>query len=94
MYARLKLGSAIEYPQILLTERAIATDQSRKFVYIISDENKTTYREVKLGNSIDGKRIILSGLAVGDKVVTRGLMRIRPGMLVDPQEPKATGDAQ
>ncbi len=85
MFARVKLGSAREKNLILVSERAIGTDQNRKFVYVVDSENKTTYREVQLGDSIDGDRIISSGLATGDKVIIRGLMRIRPGMTVNPQ---------
>lgn len=85
MYAHLKLGSANEEKRILLSERAIGTDQNRKFVYVVNSENKTTYREVRLGDSIDGDRIVLSGLKVGDKVIVRGLMRLRPDMVVDPK---------
>jgi len=70
--------------QILLTERAIGTDQDRKFVYVINKESKATYREVKIGQSINGKRIILSGLKKGDVVITQGLMRVRPNTLVSP----------
>lgn len=90
MYARLKLGSEVEEKSILLSERAISTDQNRKFVYVVNAENKTTYREVVIGESIEGARIIKSGLAAGDKVVIRGLMRIRPDMLVDPKVANTT----
>jgi len=84
MYAHLKLGSATKQNEILISERAIATDQNRKFVYLVNAENKTTYREVQLGDSINGDRIILSGLEEGDKVIVRGLMKVQPNMLVDP----------
>ena len=50
MYAHLKLGSTGEEKAILISERAIGTDQNRKFVYVVNDENKTTYREVILGD--------------------------------------------
>jgi len=85
MFARVKLGSASEEKKILVSERAIGTDQNRKFVYVVNNENKTTYREVQLGDSIDGDRIILSGLKAGDKVIIRGLMRLRPHMDVEPK---------
>lgn len=87
MYARLKLGSITKEKTILISERAIATDQNRKFVYVVNIDNKATYREVHLGDSIEGNRIVQSGLEVGDKVIVRGLMRIQPNMLVDPQLP-------
>lgn len=79
------MGSPSQQSEILVTERAIGTDQDRKFVYVIDGESKASYREVTLGESVDGKRIILSGLEEGDVVITEGLARIRPGMLVTPK---------
>ena len=85
MYAHLKLGSVAEEKTILVSEIAIGTDQNRKFVYVVNDENKATYREVHLGKSIGGNRVVQSGLVAGDKVIVQGLMRIQPNMLVDPK---------
>jgi multidrug efflux system membrane fusion protein len=84
MYARLKLGSATQQKRILISDRAIGTDQDRKFVYIVNTDNQCVYREVHLGKSINGQKIVLSGLEIGDKVIVRGLMRLRPNMLVTP----------
>ena len=86
MYARLKIGSATKEKRIMISERAIGTDQNRKFVYVVNSQNKTIYKEVQLGDSINGDRIVRSGLSVGDKVIVRGLMRIRPNMQVTPKE--------
>jgi multidrug efflux system membrane fusion protein len=85
---------------LLITERAIGTDQSRKFVYVIDKENKAEYREVVLGQTIDGLRIVRSGLKPGEKIVVNGLQRVRPGVPVSPEivgmdaeaQAKATGD--
>jgi len=93
MYARVKLGSAKKERIILVSERAIGTDQNRKFVYVVNNKNKTTYREVQLGDSIDGNRIVRSGLKAGDKVIVRGLMRIRPDMIVNPKETQDVSNA-
>lgn len=70
---------------IVVTERAIGTDQDRKFVYVVSEDFKATYREVKIGANIEGRRIILSGLKPNDMVITEGLVRIRPNMPVAPK---------
>ncbi len=92
MYARMRLGSPAEKNIILLSERAIGTDQNRKFVYVINKENKTIYREVKLGESIGGRRIVNFGLKPGEKVIVRGLIRVRPNMLVKPTVVQDTSD--
>jgi len=86
MYARLKLGAVTKKNTIMISETAIGTDQNRKFVYIVNDNNMTSYRQVKLGDSINGFRIVHSGLMTGDKVIIRGLIRIQPDMLVVPTE--------
>ena len=78
------MGSPSRKESILVSERAIGTDQDRKFVYIIED-GKATYREIKVGESVDGQRVVLSGLNIGDEVITEGVVRIRPGMPVTPK---------
>ncbi len=84
MFANIEMGSASPVNAVLLTERAISTDQDRKFVYVVNEENKATYREVTLGDSVEGERIIISGLNDGDKVITEGIIRIRPDTPVQP----------
>jgi multidrug efflux system membrane fusion protein len=85
MFVRVNLGSPEEQESILLSERAIGTNQDRKVVYVVNAENIVEYREVSLGESVGGYRVIRSGLENGELVITKGLMRIRPGMSVDPQ---------
>ena len=82
MTATILMGENNGDKKIVVSERAIGTDQDRKFVYIVDGDNKATYREVKLGESIDGQRVILSGLEPGEQVITEGLVRIRPGAAV------------
>lgn len=82
MSISIMMGTPEEQDKILVSERAIGTDQDRKFVYIVNTDNSAEYREVKIGDSIQGKRIILSGLNEGEKIITDGLVRIRPGMPV------------
>lgn len=85
MFARVKMGSPSMQDQIMISEKAIGTDQNRKFVYLVNDKNIVEYREIDLGKSMEGKRVISSGLNEGDKVITEGIIRIRPGMPVAPQ---------
>lgn len=85
MYATIEMGSASPKQQVIITEKAISTDQNRKFVYTVNDENKVTYRQVEIGESSNGKRVILSGLTAGDKVIVDGIIRLRPDMVVDPK---------
>lgn len=82
MYANLRLGSAQEQTVILVPERAVSTNQDKKFVYVINAEEQATYREVVLGAHHEGSRIVLSGLVAGDRVVVNGLSHIRPNTKV------------
>ncbi len=76
------MGGTGDQNKILVSERAIGTDQDRKFVYTVNGDKVAKYREVKLGESFNGKRVILAGLEEGEKIITDGLVRIRPGMPV------------
>ncbi len=79
------MGGNNDEGKIVISERAIGTDQDRKFVFVIDKNNTAQYREVKIGESINGMRVIISGLEEGETVITDGLARIRPGMPVTPQ---------
>lgn len=85
MSVSILMGSTGDQKRIMVSERAIGTDQDRKFVYTVNGDNTAKYREVKIGDSINGQRVILSGLEEGEKIITDGLVRIRPGMPVSPQ---------
>jgi len=84
-FAQLRLGRAATSSALLISERAVGTDQSKKFVMVVGDDNKAAYREVSLGASADGLRIVTSGLKPNERIVVNGLQRIRPGSLVTPQ---------
>jgi len=80
--ARVRLPVSAPEPSLLISERAIGTDQSQKFVLTVGNDNTVAYRAVKLGPVVDGKRIIRDGLKSGDRVIVNGLQRVRPGMSV------------
>lgn len=85
LFARIKLGNSEKSPTILITDRAIGTDQDKKFVFIVGDDNKVAYREVKLGPIADGLRIVREGLKPGEKIVVNGLQRVKPGAEIKPE---------
>jgi multidrug efflux system membrane fusion protein len=85
-FAKLRLGRAKASQQLLITERAVGTDQNKKFVLVIGDNNKVAYREIVLGASIEGLRIVTAGLNPGERIVVSGLQRVKPGALVAPQD--------
>ncbi len=85
-FARIRMGQSKSSTALLVSERAVATDQSRKYVLVVGADNKAEYREVTLGAPIDGLRIVASGLKAGERIVVNGLQRVRPGAVVAPQE--------
>ena len=69
----------------LVSDRAIGTDQSKRFVLVVNRDNKAEYREVRLGRQVDGLRVVEDGLAAGERIVVNGLQRVRPGAPISPQ---------
>ncbi|HJV71645.1 efflux RND transporter periplasmic adaptor subunit [Ideonella sp.] len=84
-FARLQLGQAQAHPALLVNERAVGTDQNKKFVMVVDGQNKAAYREVTLGAQVNGLRIVTAGLKPDERIVVNGLQRIRPGALLAPQ---------
>jgi multidrug efflux system membrane fusion protein len=84
-FARLRMGQAANSKALLVNERAIGTDQNKKFVIVVDEANKAVWREVQLGGGADGMRIVTGGLKAGERVVVNGLQRVRPGALIAPQ---------
>jgi membrane fusion protein, multidrug efflux system len=93
-FARLRMGQAKTEPAILVNERAIGTDQNKKYVMVVGADNKAAYREVKLGVFVDGLRRVTSGLGAGERIVVNGLQRVRPGALLAPKLVSMTGSDQ
>ncbi|MFT4279426.1 MAG: efflux RND transporter periplasmic adaptor subunit [Rhodopseudomonas sp.] len=84
-FARLSMGQPKAEPALLVSERAVGTDQNKKFVMVVDAENHAEYREVKLGASVDGLRVVASGLKAGERIVVNGLQRVRPGVTIKPE---------
>jgi len=84
-FARVRMGQPKQQTLVLVDERAIGTDQDKKFVMVVGDDDRAAYRAVTLGGNVDGLRIVTSGLKAGDRVVVNGLQRVRPGALLKTQ---------
>lgn len=84
-FARLRMGQAKTGSALLITERAVGTDQDKQFVFVVGADNKAVYREVTLAGTSNGLRIVTAGLKDGERIVVNGLQRVRPGSLLAPQ---------
>ncbi|CAN5411749.1 multidrug efflux RND transporter periplasmic adaptor subunit AdeF [soil metagenome] len=83
--AKMRMDSPVPYDAVLVPDRAIGTDQSKKFVYVVGADKKPEFREVKPGSLFGGMRVLTSGVKAGENVVVDGLQRVRPGAPVEPQ---------
>jgi multidrug efflux system membrane fusion protein len=86
MFVAVRLASSSKSAALLVPERAVGNDQSKRFVYVVGNDNKVVYREVKLGQQAIGERIVLAGVQPGDRVIVDGVQHVRPDALVRVQE--------
>jgi RND family efflux transporter MFP subunit len=85
LFARVQLLGNASHDAVLINDSAVGTDQTVRYVLVVSSGNKIEYRPVQLGPVIDGLRVVQSGLAPGETIVVNGLQRVRPGAQIQPQ---------
>src|SRR3979409_992823 len=93
-FGRVRLIGSSPYDALLLPDTAIASDQSRKIVFVVKDDDTVEAREVTLGPLDEGLRVIREGLKPEDRVIVDGLQRARVGAKVTPQAAKAPAGAK
>ena len=82
LFARIKLVAHDSYDAVLIDDRAIGTDLGKKYVLVLKPDNSLEYRLVELGQSVEGLRVVRSGLAANDVIVINGLQHVAPGIQV------------
>ncbi len=86
LFARVQLEGSGQFDALLVDDKAVLTDQDRKYVYVLGEDNTAQRRDVVLGRAIDGLRVVESGLSPGDTVIVSGLQKVfMPGMPVAPK---------
>ncbi len=85
LFGRVTIGASDPYQGILLPDEAIGSDQDRRVVYVVGENNIVNLKPVRIGPRIDGYRVIRDGLTGNETVVVNGLVRVRPGAPVTPQ---------
>ncbi len=96
-FGRVRIPVSKPKPVMIVPDAAIASDQTRKIVFVVGDNGIVSVKPVSLGSRVEGSlRIVRDGLSPDDRVVINGLMRVRPGAKVTPQEGqiRAGGDAK
>jgi RND family efflux transporter MFP subunit len=84
MFVRVRLIASAPYKGLLINDRAISTDQDRRFVLVVGEGDTLEYRAVITGPVVDGLRVVREGLSAGDRIVVNGLQRVRPGVQIVP----------
>ena len=84
LFARVRLPGSAEFKATLIDDKAVLTDQDRKYVYIVDKEGNAQRRDITPGRLAAGLRIVQKGLNPGDKVIVDGLQKVfMPGMPVN-----------
>jgi RND family efflux transporter MFP subunit len=84
-FARVRLLIGQTHGALLVTDRAIDTDQGQKIVYVVNDKNEVLSRPIRVGALHDGLRVIEEGVQPGERVIVNGLLQVRPGITVEPK---------
>ncbi|MCF3934907.1 efflux RND transporter periplasmic adaptor subunit [Acuticoccus sp. M5D2P5] len=85
MFGRVNVPGSLPHDGIMLPDKAVASNQNQRIVYVVDEENTVSAKPVRPGPRIDGYRVIRSGLDGTETVVIEGLMRVRPGVKVTPK---------
>ncbi len=85
MFARIRLQIGVPYTAVLVPERALGSDQGQRYLLVVDEKNVVEHRSVKMGSLHDGLRVIEKGLSPHEWVITHGLQRVRPGLVVEPR---------
>jgi len=87
LFARVQLEGGARFDALLVDDKAVLTDQDRKYVYVLGEGDTAQRRDVVLGRVVGGLRVVQSGLEPGDKVIVNGLQKVfMPGMPVAPTQ--------
>lgn len=92
MFVSVRLAEATERNELLIPDRALGFDQSKKFVYVVGADGKVAYREVELGKHVQSQRVVLKGVQAGERVIVDGVQHVRPNTVVAGKE--AAPDAE
>jgi multidrug efflux system membrane fusion protein len=84
LFARVRLVGGEDHDSVLIEDRAVGTDLSKKFVLTLTQDNRIEYRLVELGPEINGLRVVTQGLEANELIVVNGLQHVRPGQNVIP----------
>ena len=83
-FARVRLPIGPPHQALLVSDRALDTDQGQKIVYVVNEKNEVVSHPIRVGALHDGLRAVDDGLKSGQRVIVNGLQQVRPGITVEP----------
>jgi membrane fusion protein, multidrug efflux system len=87
LFARVQMEGSASFNAMLVDDKAVITDQDRKYVYVLGPHDTAVRKDIVAGREIDGLRVVVSGLAAKDKVIVNGVQKVFfPGMQVTPKQ--------
>ncbi|MEN3377118.1 MAG: rane fusion protein multidrug efflux system [Hyphomicrobiales bacterium] len=86
MFARVRVPGSVPYEALLVPDVAIASEQVRKYVMVVGEDDIAKQKYVTLGQLAGNLRVIKDGLSANDRVIVNGLARVRPNAKITPQE--------
>ncbi len=89
LFVRVRIQVNKPYQALVVPERAIGVDQSVKYVYVVGSDNVAVRTTIEPGRQEGDMRLVLAGLKAGDRIITKGLQRVRPNQTVEPAEEPA-----
>ena len=84
-FVRIRVAGSPMQPAVLITDRAVGTDQGTKYVLVVGADDVVSVRPVELGPVVDGLRVVRKGLKGDEQVIINGLVNAKPGSKVNPQ---------
>ncbi|KAB0459328.1 efflux RND transporter periplasmic adaptor subunit [Agrobacterium radiobacter] len=86
LFGRVELEGSNSYQAVLIPDEAISSDQDERVVFVVGKDNTVSTKAIRPGPRIFGYRVVRSGLDGTESIIVRGVVRVRPGMKVDPKE--------
>ena len=85
-FVRIRVAGSPLEPALLVSDRAVGTDQGQKYVLVVDKDNVVVVKPVVLGPEAEGLRVVRTGLTADDEVIINGIVNARPGSKVSPQQ--------
>ena len=94
LFARVQLEGSGDFDALMIDDKAVLTDQDRKYVYVVGPKSEALRKDIVPGRMINGLRVVESGLAADDQVIVQGVQRIFfPNMPIAPKPVAMNGNA-